>query len=89
MATGACGTDCSACRLNLVGMCTTCGSGRSQEGCKKLNAQHRMLGAPCPVLACAIEPRVAYCSNIAANSRAMRSGHGRILFKELSEREQV
>ena len=63
MATGACGIDCDVCRLNLVGVCSTCGSGKSREGFRKLAAQHRILGAPCPVLECAIERRVAYCPN--------------------------
>ncbi|MFC1868771.1 DUF3786 domain-containing protein [Thermodesulfobacteriota bacterium] len=62
MPTGACGIDCDVCRLNLLGMCSTCGSGRSPEGLKKFAAQHRILGAPCPILACSVENRVEYCT---------------------------
>jgi len=61
MPTGACGIDCDVCRLSLLGICSTCGSGKSQEGFKKLAAQHRILGAPCPILECAIERRVEFC----------------------------
>lgn len=61
MPTGACGIDCDVCRLNLLGVCSTCGSGKSQEGFKKLAAQHRILGAPCPILECAVEHRAEYC----------------------------
>ncbi|RLB77881.1 MAG: hypothetical protein DRH15_10730 [Deltaproteobacteria bacterium] len=61
MATGACGIDCSVCRLNLLGECSTCGSGKSIEGAKKRGAQERILGAPCPILACAIDNNVEFC----------------------------
>lgn len=61
MPTGACGINCDACRLNLLGVCSTCGSGISQEALKKIDAQERILGAPCPILACAVENRVEYC----------------------------
>ena len=61
MSTGACGIDCSVCRLNLLSECSTCGSGKSIEGAKKRAAQERILGSSCPVLACAIERAVEYC----------------------------
>ncbi len=61
MATGACGINCSVCRLNLLGICSTCGSGKSTEGLRKMAAQERILGAPCPILACAIESNIEYC----------------------------
>ena len=61
MATGACGINCDTCRLNLRGTCSTCGSGTSEEGRLKLAAQERLLGAPCPVLACAAMNNIAYC----------------------------
>ncbi|RLB20566.1 MAG: hypothetical protein DRG71_09575 [Deltaproteobacteria bacterium] len=60
MATGACGIDCSMCRLNLLGECSTCGSGKSIEGAKKRVAQERKLRAPCPILACAIDNNVEF-----------------------------
>jgi hypothetical protein len=61
VATGACGINCDVCRLNVLGICTTCGPGRSQEAQKKVAAQERILGAPCPTLACAIKKRIGYC----------------------------
>ena len=61
MPTGACGINCDVCRLNLLGICSTCESGTSQRGREKLAAQLRIMGAPCPVLACAVEKGVAYC----------------------------
>ncbi len=61
MPTGACGINCDMCRLNLLGICSTCGSGRSQKGQEKLAAQLRIMGAPCPILACALEKRIEYC----------------------------
>jgi hypothetical protein len=61
MPTGACGINCDVCRLNLLGICSTCGGGTSQEGLKKMETQLRVLGSPCPILACALETRIAYC----------------------------
>ena len=61
MATGACGIDCSVCRLNLLGECSTCGSGKSVEGAKKRGAQERILGGACPILTCAMDKGVEYC----------------------------
>jgi hypothetical protein len=59
--TGACGIDCDACRLKLLGQCSTCGSGRSPEARSKLAAQFTILGAPCPILDCAVNSGVEYC----------------------------
>lgn len=61
MPTGACGINCDVCKLNLLEICSTCESGRSKRGREKLAAQLRIMGAPCPVLACAVEKGVAYC----------------------------
>lgn len=61
MATGACGINCDVCRLNVLGICATCGSGRSQEAQRKIDAQERIFGAPCPILACAVKNHVTYC----------------------------
>ena len=61
MPTGACGINCDVCRLNLLGICSTCGPGKSQEAQKKIAAQQRILSAPCPILACASDNRVDYC----------------------------
>ncbi len=61
MATGACGINCSVCRLNLLGICTTCGSGKSEEGFRKMAAQERILGSACRILGCAIEKKIPYC----------------------------
>ncbi len=62
MPTGACGIDCDVCRLNLLGTCSTCGSGASTEALKKIDAQKRIFGVPCPMLACAVDNRIAFCS---------------------------
>ena len=61
MPTGACGINCDVCKLNLLGTCSSCGSGTSLEGEKKLAAQERILGSPCAILACAHMNRVDYC----------------------------
>lgn len=61
MPTGACGINCDFCRLNLLGICSTCGPGKSQEAQKKIAAQLRILSATCPILACASDNRVDYC----------------------------
>ena len=61
MATGACGINCDTCRLNLRGTCSSCGGGTSDEGRLKLAAQERLLGAPCPILACAVMNNIAHC----------------------------
>jgi hypothetical protein len=61
MATGACGINCDACRLNLLGVCSSCGPGKSLEAQRKMTAQVRLLGAPCPVLECASSRKIDYC----------------------------
>ncbi len=61
MPTGACGINCDACRLNQQGVCSSCGSGTSEQARLKLEAQERLLGAPCPLLACARLNRIDYC----------------------------
>jgi len=62
MATGPCGIDCHACGLNARGICSTCGPGTGPEAARKLEAQQRILGAPCPILACAVSKGLDYCS---------------------------
>jgi hypothetical protein len=61
MATAACGINCDICKLNLLGTCSTCGPGTSLEAEKKLAAQKRLLGSPCPILACANLNRIQFC----------------------------
>ena len=61
MATGACGINCDVCRLNLLGLCTTCGAGKSEEARVKLETQKRVLGDTCPVLSCVVMNRKNYC----------------------------
>lgn len=61
MATGACGIQCDACALHARGICSTCGPGTSPEAARKLEAQVRLLGGPCPILACAVERGVDHC----------------------------
>ncbi len=61
MATGACGVACDVCKLKLLMICSSCGPGKSQLAKAKLAAQKRLLGAPCPILACAALKQVDYC----------------------------
>jgi hypothetical protein len=61
MSTGACGINCDVCQLNMKGICSTCGPGTSREAQNKLAAQVRILGNPCPILACAELKKVAFC----------------------------
>ena len=61
MSSGACGINCDLCRLNHRGICTTCGAGTSAEALRKLSAQQRILGNPCPILACAQLNHIGFC----------------------------
>ena len=61
MPTGACGIACDVCTLRLLDICSSCGPGKSQLAKAKLEAQKRLLGAPCPILACAGLRQVDYC----------------------------
>lgn len=61
MPTGACGINCDVCRLNVSGICSSCGPGTSEQGRRKMAAQERILGRPCPILACAAMNQVAHC----------------------------
>lgn len=62
MPTGACGINCDVCRLNLLGICSSCGPGTSLEAKNKIEAQKRLFGHPCPILACAQMNQVQFCS---------------------------
>lgn len=61
MPTAACGINCDVCKLNLKGVCSTCGHGTSDAGRTKAAAQVRILGQPCPILACAQLNQIRYC----------------------------
>lgn len=61
MGTGACGIDCTVCRLHVSGVCSACGPGRSQAGREKLAAQLRLFGQGCPILACAVDKQIDHC----------------------------
>ncbi len=61
MPTGACGVNCDVCLLRLTDACSTCGPGTSAAATLKLEAQERILGAPCPILACARASGIAFC----------------------------
>ena len=61
MATGACGINCDVCKLKLLDICSTCGAGKSPEATRKLEAQERILGSACPILACACLNNIEYC----------------------------
>jgi hypothetical protein len=61
MPTGACGVNCDVCKLRLMELCSTCGPGKSPEAAGKLEAQKRLLGNPCPILACARLNHIDFC----------------------------
>jgi hypothetical protein len=61
MPTSACGINCDVCRLQVTGLCSTCGPGTSPEAARKINVQEKLLGRPCPILACARMNQIAYC----------------------------
>lgn len=61
MPTGACGINCDVCKLNILGTCSSCGPGISSDAEKKLEAQRRLLGSTCAILACAQTNQIEYC----------------------------
>ena len=61
MGTGACGISCDACRLNVRGLCSSCGAGPEPASGEKLKAQYRLFQGYCPILKCASERKIAYC----------------------------
>ena len=61
MPTGACGINCDVCKLRLLKICSSCGSGRSTEAQKKLEAQKKIFGGNCTILACACLNNTEYC----------------------------
>jgi hypothetical protein len=61
MPTGACGINCDVCKLRLLGLCSTCGPGKSTEAQRKLAAQKAAFGGTCTILACAAMNRIDYC----------------------------
>jgi hypothetical protein len=60
--TGACGINCLVCGLFRQGKCSPCGAGTEPQAQAKLAAQLKLLGGTCPILQCAVERRIAYCS---------------------------
>lgn len=60
--TGACGINCLTCGLFRRGKCGPCASGTEQEAHQKLAVQLHVLGGTCPILQCAVQRQVAYCS---------------------------
>ena len=61
MPTGACGINCDVCQLNLLGHCSSCGPGRSDQAARKSAAQRRIFGQPCAILECARLNHIDYC----------------------------
>ena len=82
MPTAACGINCDVCKLNLLGTCSTCGPGTSLEAEKKLAAQSRLLGSPCPILACANLNRVQFCLRDCSQFPCENFTHGPYPFSE-------
>ncbi len=61
MPTGACGINCDVCKLRLLGTCSSCGSGKSENAQRKLAAQRRIFGGTCVMLECACLNHIEYC----------------------------
>jgi len=61
MPTGACGINCDVCKLNVMGICSSCGDGTSFEAIKKISAQKKLFGMACPLLECAKMNKHNYC----------------------------
>ena len=61
MPTAACGINCDVCKLRLMEICSSCGPGTSRQAINKIEAQKRIFGHPCPILACAQLNRIQYC----------------------------
>ena len=60
--TGACGINCMVCGLMRQGKCSPCGAGTEDQAQAKLAAQLGLMGAVCPILQCAVDKKVDYCS---------------------------
>lgn len=60
--TGACGINCLVCGLFRQGKCSPCAAGTEPQAQKKLAAQLGLLGSTCPILQCASDRGVSYCS---------------------------
>jgi len=61
MGTGACGISCDVCRLNVRGLCSSCGAGTEPAASEKLKVQYRLFQGYCPILKCASEHEISYC----------------------------
>jgi hypothetical protein len=61
MPVAACGVSCDVCGLYVKRICGTCVAGTDEKARKKLDAQMKLLNKQCPILACAVERKVAYC----------------------------
>ena len=82
MPTGACGIDCDVCKLKVVELCSSCGPGGSDTAARKLDAQVRLLGAPCPILACAQLQMIAYCPRDCRSYPCENFSHGPYPYSE-------
>jgi len=82
MPTAACGINCDICKLNLLGTCSSCGPGTSLEAEKKLAAQSRLIGSPCPILACANLNHVQFCLRDCSQFPCENFSHGPYPFSE-------
>lgn len=60
--TGACGINCMVCGLFRQGKCGQCGAGNSPVAKAKLATQLKLLGGVCPILQCAVQRKLDYCS---------------------------
>ena len=63
MSVGACGISCDVCSLYVKGICETCTSGTEEDGARKKQESIRQAAhVHCPILACAVEKKVGYCT---------------------------
>ena len=62
MPVAACGISCDVCGLYIKGICGTCVAGTDKRVQKKLDEQMNKIKMYCPILACAVEKKVGYCT---------------------------
>ncbi len=61
MQVGACGICCDVCGLKVKRICQGCIAGDKPEAAKKVEFL-RSINALCPVLNCAVNKKIAFCS---------------------------
>lgn len=63
MPVAACGICCDVCEFYVKGICVPCAAGTNADGVRqKQDAEIKKLGMGCPILQCASEKKIAYCT---------------------------